>query len=102
VWQENRFMKRPYLGLNDASRAFSAAIKNRLPYNHIYNVVSENAVLDDILNTIMKYKPITINQVNTPLLNQYSYIVSNDKIKDYIILTDKVRDGIRDTFRWFK
>lgn len=102
VWQENRFMKRPYLGLNDASRAFYAAIKNRLPYNHIYNVVSENVVLDDVLRTIMKYKPITINQVNTPLLNQYSYIVSNDKIKEYIILTDKVKDGIRDTFRWFK
>ena len=59
------------------------AIDGKLP-NGVYNVVSENKKLSDIVDIVRKHNPnLKINFVDTPLLNQYSYNVNYEKIHNF-------------------
>jgi len=81
VWKDNIRMQRPYLGLIDMSQAIELAINKRI--TGIYNVLTNNYTLESIINSIRSRVPdIRINKVSTPLLNQYSYVVNFDKIKN--------------------
>ena len=98
IWKENFNQQRPYLGINDAIQAINMALDEKLPINEIYNVLSCNTVLSEIVDTIQKYKKVNINFVDTPLLNQHSYIVNEDKIKKYGFLSsDNLNDAISGT-----
>lgn len=80
IWKENYNQVRPYLGLRDCYHSIMMAIDGKLP-NGVYNVVSENKKLSDIVNIVRKHNPnLKINFVDTPLLNQYSYNVNYEKI----------------------
>lgn len=82
VWRENRHQKRPYLEIGDAVHAINWAIKHPVGMlNNTYNVLSDNHTVDEILQEIAKYVPFEVNEVDTPLLNQYSYEVSREKIQ---------------------
>jgi UDP-glucose 4-epimerase len=82
VWKENYEQVRPYLGLSDAAAALRHVMFNDIPRNTKYNVLSANYKLCDLVDLIKRHKPdLEINMVDTPLLNQYSYNVSDDKIK---------------------
>ncbi len=68
---------RPYLSLNDAFKTFKYTIENDLFENDIYNVLSENCTVNQILNKIRRYKKnIKIKLVNSQIMNQLSYHVS--------------------------
>ena len=82
VWKENYNQHRPYLGLNDAVTAVETVLKNPDCYNETYNVLTDNYKLSDIIELIKGCKDININYVDTPLLNQFSYYVNCDKIKN--------------------
>ena len=48
-----------------------------------YNVLTENLTVKDVVNTIKKYVPdLEINFVKHKIMNQLSYEVSTEKIKE--------------------
>ena len=83
VWKQNYEQYRPYLGLNDCVDALSLCIDNEdlVGSQETYNVLSTNTRLKDIVSFITKVKSVKVNYVDTPLLNQHSYFVNDDKIK---------------------
>jgi len=98
VWQQNYEHHRPYLGLRDALLSIEMCMEGKLQDREIYNVLSENAKLSDIVETIQGHKDVSVNFVNTPLLNQHTYFVSDEKIKALgFISSDTLAEGISDT-----
>ena len=47
---------RPYLSLSDAFKTFKFTIEKNFFKNDVYNVLSENCTVNDILNKIKKFK----------------------------------------------
>jgi UDP-glucose 4-epimerase len=81
VWKYSYFQNRPYLELSDAMRVFEYFIFNDLFNCQIYNVVTFNKSVKDIINLIKLYKKkIKINFVKNRIMNQLSYSASTDKI----------------------
>ena len=82
IWKQNYNQYRPYLGLKDAVRALSFFLYENKPWNETYNVLTGNYKLSEIVDLISNEIKIELNMVDTPLLNQYSYKVSDEKIKN--------------------
>ena len=80
IWKQNYEQHRPYLGLNDAIRAISFFLEKD-HWNNTYNVLTGNYKLRDIVSNISKILDVELNMIDTPLLNQYSYKVSDEKIR---------------------
>lgn len=95
IWRENYNQVRPYLGLRDCYHSIMMAIDGKLPKG-VYNVVSENKKLSDIVGIVRKHNPnLKIDFVDTPLLNQYSYDVNYEKIHNLgFRRMDKLKQGI--------
>ena len=86
IWKDNYDKVRPYLGINDACCAIDHFLKKRGVHedrhrNKIYNVLTENVKTRDIVHFLDKMVGVEIEMVDTPLLNQCSYIVSNQRLK---------------------
>lgn len=83
IWKQNYEHYRPYLGLEDAINAISFFMKkDSLSFwNETYNVLTGNYKLKNIVKDISKLIDIELNMVDTPLLNQFSYKVSDEKIR---------------------
>ena len=83
IWKENYEQVRPYLGLSDAKRSILHLIEKKNLLNETYNVISGNFKLRDIVEIITKcFDNVDINMIETPLLNQFSYNVSDQKIRN--------------------
>ena len=81
VWRTAITQKRPYLDLNDAKRSIIFIIKNNLFHNEVYNVVTNNNSVKNIIKIIKKrIKNVKIEIVDTEIMNQLSYEISNVKI----------------------
>ena len=104
VWGKSINLYRPYLSLTDALKVFKfLIIKNFFPCE-IFNVLSENKTISEILKTIKKnnLNP-KINFVKSRILNQDSYKISNEKIKKIgVKLNAKISKDINDTIRRIK
>jgi nucleoside-diphosphate-sugar epimerase len=82
VWRTALHQKRPYLALNDAVRALTFIIKNGLFDQRIYNVLTENLTVHSIIKFIEQHIPhLDIQYVDTEIMNQLSYEVSNLRFK---------------------
>ena len=83
---------RPYLSLEDAFRVFKFTIENDFFKNDIFNALSENCTVKNILDKIKKYKKnITIKFVSSPIMNQLSYHVDKKKLtKEGLHLKGKI------------
>ena len=82
IWETAYRQRRPYLDIEDAVSAICFVIKNRIYNNEIYNVVTINATVKDIVDEIAKTIPnIKIKMVKSEIMNTLSYDVSCDKIK---------------------
>lgn len=80
VWKTALNQYRPYLDLKDAVNALIFILENRLFDNDIYNVLTVNATVEEILAIIkIKIPNLTINFVDTKIMNQLSYHVKGDK-----------------------
>ena len=80
VWKTAMYQKRPYLDINDACRSIEFVIDKNNFDNEIFNVLTINATVDDIILSIKKYIPsITVEFVDSPIMNQLSYCVSFEK-----------------------
>ncbi len=92
---------RPYLSLNDAFKLFKFTIENDFFKNDIFNALSENCTVNDILNKIKKYKKnINIKLVSSPIMNQLSYHVNKKKLnREGLFLKGKIDIDIKNTLR---
>lgn len=82
VWKGSIDHKRAYLSLNDSFKTIAFFINQDKFTNEIYNVLTGNFTVKQIIQIIKKYKKeITIKTINSKIKNQLSYIVSNKKIK---------------------
>ena len=98
IWRENYEHHRPYLGLEDALSALLLGIEGKLNKNNIYNVLSSNSKLSDIVKLIQEKIDAKITFVDTPLLNQNTYFVNDEKIKKIGFETkDTIETGISKT-----
>tara|TARA_B100000965_G_scaffold403188_1_gene430739 strand:+ start:2179 stop:3114 length:936 start_codon:yes stop_codon:yes gene_type:complete len=80
VWKTAINQKRPYLDLADASKAICFVIKKNLFDNEIYNVLTDNHSVKNIIKEIRKnIKDIKISYVDNKIMNQLSYEVLNNK-----------------------
>ena len=104
VWKTAMNQKRPYLGVNDAVQTIKFIIEKDLFDGEIYNVVSSNNTVRDIVNVIRESIPsLKVKLVDSEIMNQLSYEVSNNKmnVNGYDIL-DNIEDGILDTLKILK
>jgi len=82
VWETAMYQKRPYLGVDDAVNAIKFIINQDLFNNQIYNIVSSNHTVRDIIKFIKTIIPeVQISFVNTEIMNQLSYEVEAKKIQ---------------------
>ena len=95
---------RPYLSLKDSFKVFKFCFEKNFFTNDIYNALSGNYTVRQILNRIKKFKKkISIDFVDTPILNQLSYHVDQKKIqKRGLILNSDITNDIKETIDLFK
>ena len=94
---------RPYLSLKDAFKVFKFCIEKNIYKNEVYNALSGNFTVKQIIKMIQKYKKRTgIKFVNTAIMNQLSYHVDNKKLKKLgLNLQSDVKNDIKDTLKLF-
>lgn len=77
VWRTAYDQKRPYLDIFDAARAFSFIIKKDLFDGQIYNVLTQNSTVRQIVDSIRGQVPdLQVSFVDNQIMNQLSYEVS--------------------------
>jgi nucleoside-diphosphate-sugar epimerase len=80
VWSTAYDQKRPYLDLRDAARAIDFIINNDIFDGEVYNVLSGNHTVCDIIESIKNhFNKVDIIFVENKIMNQLSYEVSNKK-----------------------
>ncbi len=101
IWKENYEQVRPYLGLDDAIRSIIHFSEKPEHFNQTYNVISGNFKLSEVVKSIEGVVgEIELNMVDTPLLNQFSYDVSDDKArKTGFKPKDKLEESIEKTLK---
>jgi len=101
VWKTAMDQKRPYLGVIDAVRAIKLIVENNCFDGEIYNVVSNNKTVRDIIDSICEIIPkIEVELVDTEIMNQLSYEVLADKIGHIgFEHNDSIDVGIRETIK---
>ena len=99
VWSTAYDQKRPYLDLFDASRSIEFIIRNNLFDGGIYNILTENATVHQVVDIIREFIPdLSVEFVDNKIMNQLSYEVSCDKFKDKgFSFTGSLRRGIEET-----
>lgn len=81
VWKTAYDQTRPYLDLGDAVRAVQFVIKNKLFDGRIYNAVSINASVREVVDTIGHHIPnLKIELVESRIMNTLSYKVMNTRL----------------------
>jgi len=94
---------RPYLSLKDAFKVFKFCINKDFFKNDIYNALSENCTVNQILNKIKKYKKnIKVALVKAEIMNQLSYHVDGSKLKkNGLSLNAKIEKDVEETLNLF-
>jgi len=83
VWTTAYEQKRPYLDLIEAVEALIFIISHDLFDGRVYNVLTANLTVRDIVDMIrQKVGDVEVQFVESPIMNQLSYEVSNRRIKE--------------------
>ncbi len=83
VWSTALNQRRPYLSLHDAVNALNWIIENDLFTNEVFNVLSLNLTVNEIIEEIrITFPDVKVNFVDSKIMNQLSYTVSNRKFSD--------------------
>ena len=90
---------RPYLSLRDAFKVIQFSIEKDFFNNDIYNALSGNYTVNQIIEKIRKRKRnLKIKLVNSEIMNQLSYHVSCKKLnREGLYLNNKIDKDINDT-----
>jgi UDP-glucose 4-epimerase len=104
VWRTALFQKRPYLAIDDALRAVQFIIKHDLYDGRIYNVLTENLTVNDIIQSIQKRIPqLDVQFVDAEIMNQLSYEVSSERIRSKgFTFRGSIEKSINETIDWLK
>jgi UDP-glucose 4-epimerase len=104
IYQTAYNQYRPYLSLKDAFKVFKFCIMNNIFDNNIYNALSGNFTVSQIIKIIRKYKKnIKIKFVKSEIMNQLSYHVENKKLKKLgLSLNYSIDKDIKETLNLFK
>jgi len=103
VWKQNLKQIRPYLGLQDVYKGFEIVLKKPETIGQTYNVLTENYSLEEIISMIQREMPVEVDLIDSPLLNQFSYMVNFDKFKKLGFKPrEKLESVISDTIRLLK
>jgi nucleoside-diphosphate-sugar epimerase len=99
VWKTAMHQYRPYLDLGDVVDAIKFIIQKKLYDGRIYNVVTTNTTISRIVDIISGYVPKTfIEYVDTQIMNQLSYKVSNNRFCDLgFVFKGDLKQGIGST-----
>jgi len=95
---------RPYLSIRDSFRLFKFCIENNFFKNDIFNALSGNFTVKQIISKIKKRKKnVAIKLVKSKIMNQLSYHVDDSKIRKYgLKLNCELQKDIDDTLKLFK
>ena len=101
VWATALHQKRPYLSLSDASKAVQFIISKNLFDGEIYNVVTDNFTVHDIVQSIKRTVPnVRIELVDAQIMNQLSYAVASEKFrKKGFMFSGNIHKDINDTIK---
>lgn len=99
VWRTALNQVRPYLDLEDAVSALHFIIRESLFDRNIYNVLTTNSTVQDILDEIRAHiADITVEYVDTKIMNQLSYHVSDNRFRNCgFVSHGSLARGIGDT-----
>jgi len=99
VWSTAYDQKRPYLDLFDASRAISHIIRKDLFDGRIYNVLTHNSTVRDVVDTIREFVPeLEVKFVDNKIMNQLSYEVLCKRFESTgFVAAGSLRRGIGET-----
>ena len=100
MWKTALDQYRPYLEINDACNAVSFFLDEENDAE-VFNILTENYTVKNIIETIQKYKEVDIQFVDSKIMNQLSYFVRNDKMNAVgFRVSGNLDDAIQDTFNW--
>ena len=99
VWSTAFDQKRPYLDLLDAGRAIAFIIRRDLFDGHVYNVLSNNSTVRQVVDTVREFVPdLQVSFVNSKIMNQLSYEVSCERFSETgFAFVGDLRRGIGET-----
>ena len=101
VWQTALEQRRPYLDLGDAVRAMAFILEQDHFDGHVYNVLTANATVSEIVDILRGHVPdLDIQLVDSPIMNQLSYHVSRAKFENLgFSFRGSLADGIAESIR---
>lgn len=80
VWKTALNQKRPYCDLDDAVAAFNYAVNSKVFDREVYNILTQNYTVQDIIKTIQTFVPgLQVSFVESRIMNQLSYNVDHKK-----------------------
>ena len=99
VWSSAYDQKRPYLDLFDAVRAIAFIIRADIFDGKIYNVLTINATVRQVVDIIREFVPdLQVSYVDSEIMNQLSYEVSCERfIAQGFSFGGDLRRGIGET-----
>ncbi|MBN8473930.1 SDR family oxidoreductase [Sulfuritalea sp.] len=82
VWSTAYDQKRPYLDLGDACRAVAHIVRNDLFDGRVFNVLTLNATVREVVDAIRAFVPaLEVQFVDSRIMNQLSYEVSDARFR---------------------
>jgi len=104
VWSTAYDQKRPYLDLFDAARAFDFIIQNEIFDGRVYNVLTHNLTVRNIVDAIREFVPdLEVGFIDNEIMNQLSYEVSCERFKSKgFTFAGDLRRGIGETIALLK
>lgn len=99
VWRTALHQKRPYLSLDDAIGAFFFILDRRCFNGRVYNVVTENLTVNDVITWIRPHiAELSINYVDAEIMNQLSYEASSRRFRDLgFVFAGSIEKNITET-----
>lgn len=84
VWRQNYDQYRPYLGIFDAMVAIDWVINQPHCFGETFNIISgcyKPSEIVELIRGAIAPRALDVQFVDTPLLNQHSYLVDDSKIR---------------------
>ena len=104
VWSTAYEQKRPYLDLVDASNAIGFIIRKDLFDGRIYNVLTHNITVRQVVDTLKQFVPkLQVAFVDNKIMNQLSYEVSCARFHaEGFAFQGDLQRGIKETIELLK
>ena len=101
IWKTALFQYRPYLSIRDSFNTFKFILEKKVFNREIYNIVSENLTVLNVINKIRKYKSSKLRLVKSNIMNNLSYKVSTLKIKNIgLNINSRILKDIENNFKF--